>query len=288
MKLIDFKTFEPLERLRQIMGAEYIPLTSNFNFIGLDEEIEKLLESKGIDIDIKDIQNILCGKDQTIQYKNKRVVLYIRDWPIYSYKNRYSEKERKIHIAHCSTLKQMFAQKKKERYVIASRNDGLFLIQKIRNNQIIKTEEKKLEVCSNCLHTIGWMGYHSQLSDSEKQEIKDRFTLENFFKFYPKNLIDATGIARDEIARNNVYPPNWTYISEKTRKGVNWMCQECCIHLEKHKNFLDVHHIDGNKSNSLSTNLKVLCVECHSKIHSHMQQSDRLRNFITLKKSLFI
>lgn len=283
MKLIDFKTFKPLERLRQIMGAEYIPLTSNFNFIGLDKEIEKLLESKGIDISIEDLA---YGKDQTIQYKNKRVILYIRDWTIYS--DKHSESSPKFHISYCQTLQKMFATKRKNRYVIASRDDGLFLIHRIENNEIKKAEKVKLEVCSNCLHTIGWMGYHSQLSDSEKQEIKDRFTLENFFKFYPKNLIDATGIARDEIARNNVYPPNWTYISEKTRKGVNWMCQECGIHLEKHKNFLDVHHIDGNKSNSLSTNLKVLCVECHSKIHSHMQQSDRLKNFLTLKKSLFI
>lgn len=277
MKLIDFKTFEPLERLRQIMGAEYITFSSRFNFQGIDIESLKLLETKGIDIDIEDLS---YGKDKTIQYKGRRVILYIRDWTLYSSANFDSLP--KFHISYCNTLQK----KGKRRYVVASRNDGLFLVHKIEKNRIVAKEEIKLDVCKNCLENLGWMGYHSKLSELEKQEIVDRFTLENFFKYYPKDLIDSTGLYRDEIAHDNLYPPNWGSLSIKIRKESNYTCQQCGIRLEKYKKFLDVHHIDGNKSNSSRTNLQVLCVECHSKIHSHMQNLPRLKDFLAIKNIL--
>lgn len=281
MKLIDFKTFEPLEKLRQIMGAEYITFSSHFSFQGIDIESLKLLETKGIDIDIEDLS---YGKDKTIQYKGRRVILYIRDWTTYS--DQYAETAPRFHIAHCKTLQKMFAQKRRNRYVVASRNDGLFLVQRVENNEIAKSEEIRLDVCKECLRTLGWMGYHSQLSQSERDEIKDRFSLENFFKYYPKDLIDSTGLYRDEIAKNNLYPARWNYISEKIRNELNYTCQQCGVKLEKYKKFLDVHHIDGNKSNSLRTNLQVLCVECHSKIHPHMQKLQRLKDFLAIKNRL--
>lgn len=283
MKLIDFKNFEPLEKLRRIMNAEYIPLIGVYKYLGLDYESIQILETKGIDINIEDL---LYGEDKTIQYKGRRVILYIRDWTLYS--DKHSISSPKFHISYCQTLQKMFTQNRRGRYVVASRNDGLFLVNIIENNEIKNTKEVELDVCSNCLHTINWMGYSSQLSSSEKQEIKDRFTLENFFKYYPKDLIDSTGLYRDEIAKDNLYPKNWIYISKKLRDETNYSCQKCGLILKNHKKFLDVHHIDGNKSNSLSSNLQVLCIECHSKIHPHMRNSNRLREFLAIKNSLFI
>jgi len=41
----------------------------------------------------------------------------------------------------------------------------------------------------------------------------------------------------------------------------------CCICQEKHKH-VELHHIDGNNSNNIESNLVVLCKDCHSKVTS--------------------
>lgn len=45
------------------------------------------------------------------------------------------------------------------------------------------------------------------------------------------------------------------------------LCEEC-----GRGNYLHCHHIDGNFKNNDIFNLKVLCLKCHSEIHTYMKQ----------------
>lgn len=277
MKLIDFRNFAPLNDLRSKMGAMLVEFSGDFSFSELDSEILKLLETEGIEIDLGDIT---FAKDHTILYKGRRVVLYIRDWNAY-----YGEEESsapKFHIAECQALRAMYRHGCKERYVVATRDDGLFEV-----NYYKSSREMRLEVCKKCLEKLRWMNYHRSLSDDDKDEIKMRFTLENFFKAYPKGLLDSKGHYRADLAQDNRYPPNWNKISRKTREERGWKCEECQIYLKDYPAYLDVHHIDRFKPNTRSDNLKVLCIECHAKqpFHSHMK-NQRLKEYLQIKPRL--
>ncbi|MBQ3033875.1 MAG: hypothetical protein IJD28_05815, partial [Deferribacterales bacterium] len=52
-----------------------------------------------------------------------------------------------------------------------------------------------------------------------------------------------------------------------------YICEVCGVDLHSNRNLLHVHHIDGVKSNNISTNLMCVCAECHKKqpMHDHMR-----------------
>ncbi len=85
-------------------------------------------------------------------------------------------------------------------------------------------------------------------------KIRDRkhkpyFTKEGYKQVYRPN---------DPDARPNGYTPEHRYIARKKYKG-------------NLSNDLVVHHIDGNKSNNKSNNLKVVTPQEHYKIHNRLK-----------------
>ena len=69
------------------------------------------------------------------------------------------------------------------------------------------------------------------------------------------------------------YPKNWGDISKAFRIKCGYKCHSCsvCCGREEHHQLLDVHHINGVKSNCKPGNLRCLCKECHAKqpFHGH-------------------
>jgi len=59
------------------------------------------------------------------------------------------------------------------------------------------------------------------------------------------------------------YPAGWNLISERIRKRDDYKCQECGK--EPPSVQLQVHHIDGDRSNNEFDNLVTLCASCHNK-----------------------
>ena len=64
------------------------------------------------------------------------------------------------------------------------------------------------------------------------------------------------------------YHWEWTEISENLRRIANYTCSHCGGQFLENKQYICVHHIDGNQRNNEISNLRVLCQACHRKAHS--------------------
>lgn len=58
------------------------------------------------------------------------------------------------------------------------------------------------------------------------------------------------------------YGPGWEKISRRKR-----LSEPCCLCGQTDRSLLECHHIDGNKKNNATSNVVVLCRECHRRVH---------------------
>jgi hypothetical protein len=114
-----------------------------------------------------------------------------------------------------------------------------------------------LEICLNCVNSI--------------IDTRNINTTEEFNSWLRANyqMVQTAGL--------DGYPLNWSAISREYRKLKNYRCEDCLIDLSLHKKFLHVHHIDHNKLNCDQSNLKALCIRCHSK-QDELHQSNFARD----------
>ena len=141
MKLPDFKNDEALNRLLQEMGASLIPWVP---------EIDQLVEA-GIDVSPDDITTASNG---TLEYKGRTVAVYIRDQQVSS---DDPESLCKFHVADCLTLKAMRSAGRYERYVVATRTDGKFIVNFLNRGGY--RGERRLYVCKHCLTRLNDKNY---------------------------------------------------------------------------------------------------------------------------------
>lgn len=271
IKLINFFECPHFNLLRNEMEA---PLTKNFNLENeiklLDENLIRKLGQEGIDLPLDKIE---LQEDKTLSYQGQRVLVYIRD--VTNYKNN-PDPFPKFHLAYCRTLAKMQQNDRWQRYVLSNREDGYFQIN--LNSNGWKSSMEKLSVCQNCLLTLKWENFSSD--SNRKKEIVSNFSLDQFFKLYPKSLISVKPQYTSDIAPLNDYTEDWAFVSENIKKRRNYTCESCHLFLGNDKKYLHTHHKDGQKFNNRESNLEVLCFRCHADEHPHMKtfEYERFRN----------
>jgi hypothetical protein len=268
LKLINFFDCPYFNSLREDMSA---PLAKNFKFNAeiqlLDENLIHKLGREGIDLQFEEI---IPQEDKTLSYRGQRVLVYIRD--VSNYNNK-SDPFPRFHLAYCSKLDQMRLNKRWQRYVVANREDGYFQIN--LNTHGWKSSTEKLTVCQLCLNALQWENFSLSLSNSNKQKIVSEFSLEKFFKKYPKSLLSVIPNHTSDTAPLNDYTENWASVSESIKRKRHYTCDNCQrVLIGKDKRHLHTHHIDGQKFNNKETNLQVLCLKCHADEHPHMKTSE--------------
>jgi len=255
--------------LRKKMGAELIQWTIESQWTKFNPEEWQRLQREGIDVPI---ENVVPAEDGTLEYRGQKVVLYIRDQHISS---RYdtSGSGYRFHIADCRKLKEMREKGKFDRYVVANRKDGKFIVNRFEYNKLLEEQiEVEIPVCKLCLTALNYDNYKHSIRD-QKDEIWSSFNLIDYFEKYSSKISKVPRYTTDN-APLNVYPDNIDEISRIYKMSMNWQCEDCRIDLQNNKRFLHLHHIDSNKYNNNTSNLRALCIKCHANQPDH----DHLRN----------
>ena len=269
MKLPDFSGHVGLNKLRQQMEAELISWNSGGNWAPIN--IDGLLDTTGIDIPPEEIE---YAPDGTLEYKGRKVVVYIRDqyhrdqYALDSYELIDPEHLCKFHVADCQTLSQMRRQGRYDRYVVATRSDGNFTVNFLDGGRLIKEEvECRLYVCKNCLYKLNYSKYRNK--KTQQNEIRESFDLNEFFEMYGSQITNKpTGT--DITAPVDQYPSNWPQIARHYKEKVGWKCEECEIDLREREGFLEVHHINLKHDNN-EQDLRALCIGCHAEQFQHQR-----------------
>ncbi len=228
------------------------------------------LPTEGLDVSESDIQTY---HDGTLVYKDKRVVVHIRD---------ATHHEPRFHLSNCITLVEMKSQGKFARYVVSEREDGYFHV-RMNDGPLVK---RKLAVCQNCLDNLSWKGFSRDLmAKPARYAIVNNFSIREFFNKYPNSLHPVMPVHTAESAPVNNYPENWSLIASELKRQLGYYCQSCNRVLgETNKRFLHVHHVNSLKNDCRVENLKCLCIECHSNqhMHQHMKNSSDYLEFKNL------
>jgi hypothetical protein len=282
MKLPDFASDAGLNALRSAMRADlrdYVPPVPNQTLT--PDEIERLA-SDGIEIPLDQVRVL---NDGTHVYKGRRVIVYIRDVAEYGAKRRAGDLP-KYHLAMCDTLAKMIDEGRyKKRYVVATRDDGLFSIHRIRNERVVKSQER-LDVCQNCLHELTYGGFSRNMSGPTKRKSVQGFSAEAFFQQYGQSCVWAMPKFDSYNAPPNVYSAHFFRLAKAIKEQRGYRCEhpECNIDLSNPQDhrFLHAHHIDADKSDSHPSNIQLLCIRCHAGMfqHSHLRESPDYKRFL--------
>jgi hypothetical protein len=102
-------------------------------------------------------------------------------------------------------------------------------------------------------------------------------------------LLDGAGHGDANVAPINTYPADFPRISTQVRAAAAWRCQEGACKYDcsspSLRQYLHVHHLNGNRADSGARNLKAVCVECHAKqpMHSHVRNTPQYQAFMRIR-----
>lgn len=274
MKLPNFELKTEFNELRRMMGAHQLGdlrLKQATNLI-TEAELEALA---GVGIDVQWNEVRVLG-DGTLAYKDRRVVLYIRDVSLYGNKSIHDVMP-KFHIAQCRTLDDMHAQGRSQRYVVATRVTGEFSINVIRKGRATHQRDHRLSVCQNCLERLGFNGFRIDLDRTTRHSHVARFSLDKFFEQYPLKILDGSGYEGEDTAPLNEYPADFEVTARRLKAQRHYRCEQCgwSPSEDPGRRFIHLHHKNAQKFDSRVENFSVLCIGCHADqpMHGHLRQT---------------
>ena len=281
MKLPDFSSDARLNDLRAAVGAplrNYEPAAA----AGLLTVAEiEILAREGLDIPLQDVTVL---DDGTLIYKNRRVVLYIRD--VKQYRKAEADELPRFHVADCDKLREMRSNNRFERYVVATRDTGVFQINlKSYNSAAFEKSDKALRICQLCLSKLNWEGFKQIGGDwSRKREAVSNFKLTQFFEAYPRNIMAHEPRHDETSAPLNDYGPEFRLVADRLKRERGYKCDDCGADLSKMRQFLHAHHRNGLQYDNSESNIAILCVLDHAKqpSHGHVRHTTHYREYSRL------
>jgi hypothetical protein len=169
----------------------------------------------------------------------------------------------KFHIVKCQTIKDFISQGNFNLRYDFSNSEVNDLIDKT-SRKVYKDES--LDLCTYCRRQV-------------QAEIN---TTEDFFAL----LSDEYKVEDLEVDLFG-YTQDWERLSRAYRTMKDHTCQDCGLQITKvlDKRFMHTHHISGEKTDNSESNLRCLCILCHSN-----QDANHRQNFTKggMKKDLEI
>jgi len=243
--------------------------------------------------EVKDFaeQGLTTNLSDVFQTDNEELITVLADGTIrktvaYISEIESSREEKnypRFHIFNCGKLVEMRKNNRSYRYKKTSRMDGSFLMVLSDRKGYSYNKFSKLKICQDCLKK-----YNKLYGLNPKYKVED-FDIRKYMKMPINQYVDDLNNLYFEDDLETVpkhYAKNWKEISNELKRQKNYTCQKCGINLQDAKKYLHTHHIDGNPSNNIVSNLKVLCIECHAKEfrHGHIKNNPMYNKFIAYKK----
>lgn len=169
---------------------------------------------------------------------------------VYLYKRHYKLIEHgkpRFHICKCATIKHFLnAGILKDEYVRAN-SDPVPVFNLDMDKEELVSNLPLCKYCSSIAREYVNV-YSSDFVDKIKREMKKNENMD-------AQELDIFGYTR-----------SWDEISRLFRESHNYTCEECGLHIEDvyDRQYIHCHHIDKNKLNNSESNLKCLCLRCHS------------------------
>ena len=179
--------------------------------------------------------------------ERQQVYLYKRDYHLIDFgKPRF-------HICKCATIEDFISRGRFREHYVRANSDPVPVINLDNCNEEEMIDE--LPLCRNCLSKIREYG---RINSSEFVEILRQARGEE--QEPEVHEVDIFGYTRD-----------WDEISRNYRENHNYTCEECGLKIDDlfDRQYIHVHHIDANKLNNKESNLKCLCLRCHSNIDDY-------------------
>ncbi len=255
-----------LDAIRERIGAEAVSIT-----IDVDAMPTKIV---GIDLsDARDLRAIFHPSGVLVA-DNQVVLVYIRDHTVGGpYDTPWNRK--RVHFGVCKKLEEMKATGRIRRYRATNRLDDIYDIDTEHGK-----EEVELYPCQYCLGLFKFKGYSYDLPRTKKNSLVRNFRAAEALRFtnsiWGWALSDLSKGLKD-ASSSTAYALEWTRISLEVRRSAGFTCSRCGVTLRHEASLLDVHHVNGDKSDNSMPNLVCLCVSCHrgQPEHEHYQVTDR-------------
>lgn len=181
----------------------------------------------------------------------------------FMYKRSYRLTEHgkpRFHICECNTIRSFINNGRFDKeYRFAT--DVPVPVIDIDDNETDKMVDD-LPLCKYCINTV-------------TNETK-RMTDASEFVEYLKEKDDANPLTVKNVDIFG-YTDDWSEVSKDYREQKNYTCESCGIEMNDvlgHP-YCHVHHIDRDKTNNSTSNLKCLCIECHSKVDDEHRNNFR-------------
>ena len=179
--------------------------------------------------------------------RERQVFLYKKDYRMQQYgKPRF-------HICKCETIEEFIRSGSFRQHYVRANTEPV-PVKNLDNREIIE-EVTGLPLCRNCMDMISNI---TALNTTQFVELLKSANGDD----HPEENIESNlfGYTRD-----------WDYISKEFREKHNYTCEQCGLKIEDDydKQFMHVHHINGDKLNNNENNLKCLCLYCHAHVDNH-------------------
>lgn len=233
------------------------------------EEAKGYREIENVEVELDDIRNKMEFTDEGIFLNDdvtnsrQQIFLYKRDYHL----SAYDKKKPRYHTHKCKTIQEFIDSGRFHDYRRA--NTDVVMVRDMDDRYKDK-EVYNLPLCQNCAKmAIKFQGKNSSEFVELLKQAKDAEAPQK-----KKAEVDIFGYTKD-----------WEKISREFRESHNYTCEECGITIENpfDRQFIQVHHINGDKTDNNPKNLKCLCINCHANVDStHKKNFNRGANVILL------
>ncbi|REL32995.1 HNH endonuclease [Rhodohalobacter sp. SW132] len=253
--MIDFYTFTSLqETVEEQFKVEIDPEGGEFK---VEEVIYRLQDHDISKVKFVDNDIFLKEGDDLIKGFLVKEENYFRAY--YDRELKRKSHLPKFHTTKCDTLSEMESK---------GRFDGVYIF----SNKSIERKEapeggsimSDLRVCKNCV--------------KEDPKLSHVIFTKEFVEEHLSSDKNSKGFKKSELPKQYEkdewgYVNGWDKVSLRYRANKNFKCEKCDLDLSKSKYFLEVHHINHNKTDNRESNLQCLCTGCHSRIDEYHENN---------------